>query len=247
MGQICVGAGARRELFVGERQGVAAVERGPLSERFVGAEQVGEHARPEPICGDSAIRILSRPDRILRLTIPLESEERWKQTFGFIPPQPTDTAALATHPWEPELQFCATARLQIRHDELAKIDHYLKHGGRARPMIPIKERSLQIFGDEKRLDELHRASTLFDAGRLTLETLRAYIVPEPLPWLRGACPTGPILTLENAATWDTFCRWDKQHPTFSALIYGGGNRFPDGIPHLATLHAELGFTPPHYY
>jgi len=118
-----------------------------------------------------------RPDRILRLTIPLEVEERWRQTFGFIPPQPTDTAAFKTHSWEPELQFCATTRLYIAYDEVAKLDHFLKHGGRQRPMIPIKERSLQIFGDEKRLDELYRASTLFDNGRLTLETLRAYVVP----------------------------------------------------------------------
>jgi len=188
-----------------------------------------------------------RSDQILRVTIPLEAEERWRTTFGFVPPQQSDNTAFKTHPWEPELQFCATARLQIPCAEIVKIDHFLKHGGRQSPEVPIKERSLEIFGDEKRLDELYRASSLFDDGRLTLKILRVRIVPEPLPWKRGARPDGPMLTLENVATWDTFCRWDKLHPTFSAIIYGGGDRFRDGVHHLPIIHKELNFAPPHYY
>src|SRR5438309_51326 len=83
-----------------------------------------------------------------------------------------------------------------------------------------KVRSLEIFGDEKRLDQLMRGSALFGNGRLTPETLRCIIVSEPLPWTRGPNPDGPILVIENAATWHSYCRWNAERKHFSAVVYG---------------------------
>ncbi len=119
------------------------------------------------------------PQRIARVFIPLDQEERWKEAFGYTPVSNEDIERFITWAWEPELSFCRVARLMVAFDDVRSIDAFLKEDGRRRLFVPIKERSLSIFGDEKRLDELYRGSALFDEGRLDLESLRCYIVPEP--------------------------------------------------------------------
>jgi hypothetical protein len=193
----------------------------------------------------------NRRGQIERITIPLEAEPRWCAAFGFTPPVPNpDTARFRSHPWEPELAFCANSPPQIPFDELAALNAFLKNDGRDRPVVPIKERSLEIFGDEKRLDTLAGSTVLFAKDRLSLEILRCRIVPEPLAWLRGAQAGGPVLVLENAAAFDTFRRWDKEIcPAFSAIIYGHGNtvRFRDGVLFLREIFAEIGGGRPVFY
>ena len=68
--------------------------------------------------------------------------------------------------------------------DLLKLQEFFAHGGRAKEFIPIKERSLEIFGDEKRLDAL-RTTILFSEGRLTLEQLCCFAVAEPLSRIRS--------------------------------------------------------------
>jgi len=148
-----------------------------------------------------------RTYRISRVAIPLPQESRWMEAFGFVPESNAEREKMRTWPWESDLRFCADARLSVSFEELEKIDHFLKHGGRNRLLVPIKERSLEIFGDEKRLDELYRGSALFDTDRLTLESLRCFVVPEPLAWARGPEPSKPLIVLENVATWDSYRRW----------------------------------------
>lgn len=149
-------------------------------------------------------------------------------------------------PWCPELRFLATTRVFVPLDDLMKLQQFFADGGRERPLVPIKERSLDIFGDEKRLDQLVR-SALFGSGRLTLETLRCLIVPEPLPWAAGLDASGPLLVIENAATWHSYCRWNEERRLFSAVVYGGGNRFVEGVRYLQDVFAELGGPRPVLY
>lgn len=143
-------------------------------------------------------------------------------------------------PWCPELRFLATIRVFLPLTDLLKLQEFFARGGREHPLVPIKERSLDIFGDEKRLDHLVRSSALFGEGRLTPETLRCFIVPEPLPWAAGPNPLGPILVIENVATWHSYCRWNAERKLFSAIVYGCGNRFLDGIRSLSDIFAALG-------
>ena len=143
-------------------------------------------------------------------------------------------------PWAPELRFLATTRVFVPLADLLKLQDFFARGGRERPLVPIKERSLDIFGDEKLLDGLARRSALFGDGRLTLETLRCFIVAEPLPWAAGANSAGPLLVVENAATWHSYCRWNAERKLFSAVVYGCGNRFVDGIRSLSDIFATLG-------
>jgi len=124
--------------------------------------------------------------------------------------------------------------------DLTAIDEYLS-AERLQPVaVPIKERSLQIFHDEKRLDEIYRGSALFAPGRLSLEQLDCFVVPEPLPWERGSDKSRPVMVLENVATWDSYRRWNEKHAFFSAVVYGGGERFREGVMHLAAIFTDLG-------
>jgi len=179
------------------------------------------------------------PNRIARVFIPLDQEDRWKQAFGFTPVSNDEIARFRAWAWESELHFCATARLLVPYEDVRRLDAFLKEGGRSRLLVPIKERSLHIFGDEKRLDELYRGSALFDEGRMTLTALRCFVVPEPLPWVRGPDSTKPLIVLENVATWDSYRRWNEQYALFGAVVYGGGDRFREGVKYLATVFAEL--------
>src|SRR5262249_226893 len=131
-------------------------------------------------------------------------------------------------------------RMFVPFEDLLRIQQFFARGGRELPLVPIKERSLDIFGDEKRLDQLARGSALFGEGRLTAESLRCFVVPEPLPWTAGPDRTKPLLVIENAATWHSYCRWNSDRKLFSAVVYGCGNRFVDGAPSLKEIFAALG-------
>jgi hypothetical protein len=86
---------------------------------------------------------------------------------------------------------------------------------------------------------LARGSALFGEGRLTPETLRCFIVSEPLPWTSGPKPEGPVLVVENAATWHSSCRWNAERKLFGAVVYVCGNRFMDGVLSLREIFAAL--------
>ncbi len=187
-----------------------------------------------------------RPHLIERILIPVEAETRLAILFGD-PLEPDDSgpdpAGIA---WEPELLFVLETRVGIATGDLLAMNRFLTDGGRARPVVPIKERSLQIFGDEKRLDAL-LVTTSFRSRRITLATLRCAQVAEPLGWRRGSNPQGPVIVLENAATWDSYCRWDERTHQFSAVVYGKGLIFADAVGRLADIFHELGGTRPVEY
>lgn len=168
----------------------------------------------------------------------LPSLPRWVQL-----PRESVSAAkpdLRAIPWCPELRFLAATRVFVPLADLLKLQEFFARGGRERPLVPIKERSLDIFADEKRLDQLVRSSALFGDGRLTPETLRCFIAPEPLPWMAGPETSGPLLVIENAATWHSYCRWNAERKLFSAVVYGCGNRFMDSATYLAEIFKSLG-------
>ncbi len=90
--------------------------------------------------------------------------------------------------------------------------------------IPIKERSLQIFGDEKRLDGMKTGDTLFQ-GRLSLATLGAFQVPQPLPYRQADAPGKPVLVVENHNSFWSFGEWNHDARKYAAVVYGSGEAF----------------------
>ena len=182
-----------------------------------------------------------KPHLIDRIAIPLAAEIRWREAFGFVPPTDEEARAMRGFDWEAQLAFLRESRLNIPFTELLQLNDFLKRGTAGLDIVPIKERSLQIFGDEKRLDVLAN-SALFRAERLDLKRdLRCEVVGEPLSWKRGpiAAAQQPIIVLENAATWHSYCRWNSERLIFSAVVYGCGNRFVDGVRYLDDIFAEL--------
>jgi Uncharacterized protein conserved in bacteria C-term(DUF2220) len=127
-----------------------------------------------------------------------------------------------TFPWVPELAFVAGIRTLLHPDELRRIHDFLRNGGRKRPIVPMKERSYELFGDEKRLDSLQN-SQLFRSGRLTLETLRCRPVPASLPCVPASIEARQSwLIVENESTFHSFCRINRLVNLHSGILLGSG-------------------------
>jgi len=182
-----------------------------------------------------------RPQLLERIAIPLEQETGWCRAFGYVAPTDDTARLLREFAWEPALAFLTTARVTLPLAELQALNAWLARPAPAIVPVPIKERSLEIFGDEKRLDGLLNSS-LFDAGRLTTAALGCFLASEPLGWKRGPATAveQPVLILENAATWHSYDQWNQVHGHFSAVVYGGGNRFRDSVTFLSEIFRELG-------
>lgn len=183
-----------------------------------------------------------RPHLLDRIVMPLTAEAKWCEAFGFVPPTEDETRQIREFSWEASLTFLREARVNISFGELVQLNEFIKLNGKEREVVPIKERSLQIFGDEKRLDLLLNTA-LFREGRLdAMRDLRCEVVGVPLAWKRGPVIAAhrPLIVIENAATWHSYCRWNLERGLFSAVVYGDGNRFVDGIRYLPDILVELG-------
>jgi hypothetical protein len=146
---------------------------------------------------------------------------------GFIvlagPAPPRIPAVAPGYSWHPLLGFAASERNRLRLEAARHINEWLKSDPDLSLNVPIKERSLEIFGDEKRLDRLRAGSDhLF--GRLSLLSLGCRICPIPLPFEAGpASALGkPILIVENNDTWVSFSMWNRLAARLSAVAYAGG-------------------------
>lgn len=154
-------------------------------------------------------------------------------------PQPTATmsaAALAlAMPWRPELAWAATARLTVGQVGVLQIvNTWLRDRGRDDDVLPLRERSLELFGYEKRLDALLNTA-LFSPDRITLEMLRTFRSRPPLPVRRIG--DGPILlVVENADTFDSLRRALTGTPSaVGHIAWGAGAAFEASVLSIAEL------------
>jgi len=129
-----------------------------------------------------------------------------------------------TYAWAPELRFACTIHDARQLQVLLRVQRFLANGGRQRLLVPVKERSVELFGKEKRLEML-KNSTLFLPGRLSLELLRCFPVTPPLVWESAAADgvPRPVIVLENHSTYHSFCRWNQESRIFAAIVYGSGD------------------------
>jgi hypothetical protein len=125
--------------------------------------------------------------------------------------------------WAPELGFWPELR-PSQLSALRPINDFLLRRRGAFSLVPIKERSLEIFGDEKRLDNMCTGDFLF-RGRLPLSTLGCFRVPQPLPYRKVNTPGKPVLVVENHNTYWSFAEWNETTRRYTAVIYGGGENF----------------------
>lgn len=143
-------------------------------------------------------------------------------------------------PWAPELRFACDIRDTRQIAFLLRFQEFLSTGGRTRPMVPAKERSVELFGEEKRLERL-KNGPLFGPDRITLDLLRCYIVLPPLVF--EAVPAEqnarPILILENYSTYHTFTRWNRQTKIYEAIVYGHGETFDTAAAGLVEMTRSM--------
>lgn len=129
-------------------------------------------------------------------------------------------------PWRAELGWVASlpSLPSNRFEDLRAINDWL--GRReSRTVVPVRYRSVELFGNEKHLDQMER-TTLFGPGRLDLRVLDCERLAPPLP----ASVVGDgadVLVVENADTY-----WAAQRAArtvggpVGVVAWGSGRTFP---------------------
>jgi Wadjet protein JetD, C-terminal len=150
--------------------------------------------------------------------------------------------------WAPELRFACTIHDARQLHILLRVQQFLADGGRQRPLIPVKERSVELFGKEKRL-EMMRNGTLFLPGRLSFELLRCFPVPPPMVWESSPADgvPRPVIVLENHSTYHSFHRWNQDSRVFAAVVYGSGDALKTSAPGLAEVVRSLSWDGRFFY
>lgn len=138
-------------------------------------------------------------------------------------PKAAPTKDLRGITWAPELGFWPELR-PGQLEALAPINDFLLRRRGRLLVVPIKERSLEIFGDEKRLDGMCTGDGLF-SGRLQLSTLGCFRVPQPLPYRLADAPGKPVLVVENHNSFWSFGEWNHRARRYAAVVYGSGEAF----------------------
>jgi hypothetical protein len=141
--------------------------------------------------------------------------------------------------WHPELRGADRPLTADRFRLLTAVNDWLFAGGTTAEVVPLRERALEITGDEK----------AFDGGLadpLTLDVLRARRVVLPLHTVRVG-PGSACLVVENADTLDSLCRALSENPgVVGRVAWGAGNAFsasvlwlradpPSAIPYFGDL------------
>jgi hypothetical protein len=136
--------------------------------------------------------------------------------------------------WRSELAWAG--ELRFRPDELERlkrVNAWLRDRDPGEPVVPVRERSLELFGDEKLLEQL-QPGRLFLDGRLSFALLRARAVHPPFVYRRvSAAPV--LLVIENHHTYDSFARLLGPGSGVGILAYGAGSAFVGSVTYAADL------------
>lgn len=140
--------------------------------------------------------------------------------------------------WRPELDWAYGTRLTASQtQDLLACNRWFRdthsRPGRRAP-LPLRERSYEIFRNEKRLGTLITGA-LFAPGRLTLDQLAAYREPPPLAHRRlGNGDT--MLVVENSDTYATLRALLKPAPgRIRYIAFGSGRAFEASVENIAEL------------
>jgi hypothetical protein len=164
------------------------------------------------------------PMVVTRIDAPEARDESWRR-----------------QPWHPRLRWVPDlARLSDEQVALLRRIHEGLVNGRFEAPAPLRYRSLQLTGDDKRLERHMGSSVLFGEGRLNAEMLGIYTVVLPLAWERVA-EGGRVLVFENKEPFivarTAIAGLDS--PPYDIVAYGGGRGFEQSVAHLRTIGCEI--------
>jgi hypothetical protein len=140
--------------------------------------------------------------------------------------------------WHPALAWVVDTRIAPTHrGYLEQINTWL-HRHRDDTVVPLRERSLEIFGNEKVLDRLV-LSTLFAPGRLSLALLKARrVAPRLTTETVGVGTT--LLVVENSDTFDSLVHVLAANPGRVGLVgWGAGGAFEASVLSVPRLGPHL--------
>jgi len=149
--------------------------------------------------------------------------------------------AWRSFPWDERLDWVADLPSLAPAEEalLRRIHDGLCTGAFAEP-APVKYRSLQLTGREKRLKTIMK-SALFREGRLTPELLGCMPETQPLAW-ESMGISSAVLIFENAGPFlmarDMLATVDD--PPYGILAYGDGNRISASVGYLLSIGRRIG-------
>lgn len=161
---------------------------------------------------------------------------KWVQRPRSALPKRTDPETVA---WLPIMTFARNLKRRSDVETASAINRFLVQNRHALEPVPLRERSLQIFGDEKALDGRCRNGALF-SGQLLLGAIGAFDPAPPLPYEAIEARGLPLLLLENHHTYWSFCSWNSQVRKYSAVVYGAGWAISRCGPALATVMQQTG-------
>lgn len=126
-----------------------------------------------------------------------------------------------TFPWSLPMSFVAGLARLPNPMIARRLNDFFRGDWASRVPVPVKERSYEIFGNEKTLERILDGQFGYE-GRLTLEILRCYRVP--LVPVHRVFPdaASDVLIVENEATFDSVLRWNAERRRFRMVIYGRG-------------------------
>jgi hypothetical protein len=187
------------------------------------ADALDELAGVGAVVCSKAVERTSLPALPTRLTLPKAA------------PTPSAAALARSVPWRPELAWAVSARLTLGQVEVLRaVNGWLRDRGHEDDVVPLRERSLEVLGHEKRLDRL-LGTSLFGPGRLTLALLRTFRAHPPLP--ARQLGDGPVLlVLENSDTFDTLARVLSDDPgQVGWVAWGAGGAFEASVASVGEL------------
>lgn len=180
------------------------------------------------------VRASRTQDRSERPSLPTELTLLWRDA------DPVVGRETAAFPWRPELAWAAGLPLRRTEFEALKaIQAHLRDMDDDEPIVPVGERSLAIFGNEKRLARLAKGERLFGPGRLSMELLRAQTLAPPFVF-RHVGPGRVVLVLENQATYHSVLATLPPGSPVGLVVFGSGANFVASVAYLAELPTDAG-------
>ena len=194
------------------------------------------------------IQLLRELDECEEIRLPVSHGKLWDRNSSV--PTPTSigvrlerrrqSSTWRDHPWHPQLQWVLD-RTQLSSQQFSFLKN-VQRGlveGSFDTLAPLKDRSLQLTGDKKKLIALCKTH-LFGAGRLTLSMLGCD--PEILPMVLERVSDGAdLLIFENAAPFMLARRVlrDLTEPPIGQIANGSGHQIGKSIEYLQLLESPV--------